>query len=61
MLVKSNIKIVPTLGANIQVLVFTYTYNNLFFARFIHLVHTFDFVAKLKMCNLAWYRGCTNG
>ncbi len=43
--------IVPTLGANIHVLVFTHTYTYLIFARFIHLVHTFDFVVKLNMRN----------
>jgi hypothetical protein len=51
MLVKANIEIVPTLGENICVLVFTHTYNNLFSARFIDLVHTFDFVVKLNMRN----------
>jgi len=51
MLVKGNIEIVPTIRANIHVLVFTHIYNNLFSARFKHLVHTFDFVAKLNMCN----------
>jgi hypothetical protein len=49
--VKGNIEIVPTLGANIHVLVFTHTYTYLIFARFIHLVHTFDFVVKLNMRN----------
>jgi hypothetical protein len=51
MLMKVNIEIVPTRGANIHVLVFTHTYNNLFSTRFIHLIHTFDFVAKLNMHN----------
>ncbi len=39
MLMKGNIKIVLALRANIHVLVFTYTYNNLFFERFIHFVY----------------------
>jgi hypothetical protein len=44
---KGNIEIVQALRANIHVFVFTYTYNNLFFERFIYFVYIpFDFVAK---------------